>query len=166
MAILDAENCFKRGLVALHQGKPLDAAALFESAMVIERRRGAARPQMRYLSYYGVSLAQAKRQTRQAIEACERAANVDFFDPNLVLNLGKVYLIAGKRTKALTTFQRGLRMAPSHQALRAELSRAERRRPLPIGFLSRNHPLNRLLGRLRSRFSAEPRAQAPNGEVA
>ncbi len=69
--------------------------------MVIERERSVSRPQMRYMSYYGLSLAQTKRPSRQAIKACETAATVDFFSPDLLLNLGKVYLLAGKTSKAL-----------------------------------------------------------------
>ena len=163
MTILAAENCFKKGLVALAEGRPAEATAMFEAAMVIERERSVSRPQMRYMSYYGLSLAQAKRPSRQAIKACETAATVDFFSPDLLLNLGKVYLLAGKTTKALETWERGSRIAPNYKAIRIELQKAERRAPPPIAALRRSHPLNRLLGKLRAQvFTATPR-KAPKG---
>ena len=152
MPILAAENCFKKGLVALAEGRPAEAAAMFEAAMVIERERSVSRPQMRYLSYYGLSLAQAKRANREAIKACETAARVDFFSPDLLLNLGKVYLLAGKTTKALETLDRGCKIAPNYKALRMEMEKADRRSAPPLRFLSRSHPVNRWLGKLRAQF--------------
>jgi tetratricopeptide (TPR) repeat protein len=104
---------------------------------------------MRYLSYYGLSRAQATGTTPQVIQACETAARRDFFNPDLLLNLGKVYLLAGKTTKALAAFQRGLELAPNHKALRAEHARIDRREPPPLSMVSRSHPLNKMFGKLR-----------------
>jgi len=163
MPILAAENCFKKGLVALAEGRPAEAAAMFEAAMVIERERSVSRPQMRYLSYYGLSLAQAKRANREAIKACETAARVDFFSPDLLLNLGKVYLLAGKTTKALETFDRGCKIAPNYKALRLEMEKADRRSPPPLRFLDRSHPLNRLLGKLRAQVLTGPAKKTSKG---
>jgi tetratricopeptide (TPR) repeat protein len=161
MPILAAENCHKKGLVALAEGRPAEATAMFEAAMVIERERSVSRPQMRYLSYYGLSLAQSKRPSREAVKACETAAQIDFFSPDLLLNLGKVYLLAGKTTKALETFERGLRIAPRFKALQIELSKVDRRQPSPFPSLSRNHPINRWLGKIRSWVLTAPPKQAP-----
>jgi tetratricopeptide (TPR) repeat protein len=136
---------------------------MFEAAMVIERERSVSRPQMRYLSYYGLSLAQAKRANREAIKACETAARVDFFSPDLLLNLGKVYLLAGKTTKALETFDRGCKIAPNYKALRVEMAKADRRSAPPLRFLSRSHPLNRWLGKLRAQFVSRPRGKTSKG---
>jgi len=149
MPILSAENSFRKGLVALVEGDPATAATHFQSAILIERQHGVTRPQMRYLSYYGLSLAQGRSATPEAIQACETASRRDFFNPDLLLNLGRVYLIAGKTTKAFAAFERGLAMAPSHKALRAELGRFERRQPPPLSMVSRQHPLNKMLGKLR-----------------
>lgn len=161
MAILAADNCFKKGLTALAQGRPAEATAMFEAAMVIERERGVGRPQMRYLSYYGLGLAQSSRPTKEAIKACETAATRDFFNPDLFLNLGKVYLLAGKYTRAMQVFEHGLKIAPRHPALRAELERVDRRAKPPFPKLSRNHFLNRWFGMLRARFLTTTRRQDP-----
>lgn len=150
MPILTAENHFRKGLVALVEGRPNEAAAQFHLAMKIEMERGVGRPQMRYLSYYGAALAEWKGATADAIQACETAARRDFFNPDLQLNLARVYRRAGKRTRALATIERGLQLAPRHRALRDELSNLDRRRRPPLPWLSRSHPANRMLGRARA----------------
>src|SRR5262245_38897917 len=98
MHILSAENAFRRGLAALFDGDAAGAADLFQSAILIEAQHGVKAPQMRYLSYYGLSRAQAYGANPQSIQACETAARRDFFNPDLLLNLGRVYLLAGKTT--------------------------------------------------------------------
>ncbi|MDX1387916.1 MAG: tetratricopeptide repeat protein [Acidobacteriota bacterium] len=149
MPILSAENCFKKGLVALAAGRPSEASTLFEAAMAIERERGVGRPQMRYLSYYGLSLASVRHAGHDAVRACEEAVRREPFNPDLFLNLGKVYLRAGKHTRALEAFERGLRLDRRHRGLRAALAKADRRADPPIKGFGRSHPVNRLLGRIR-----------------
>src|SRR5262245_15867886 len=163
MPILDAENHFRKGLVSLVDGDASEAATQFQSAIQIERQRGVASPQMRYLSYYGLSLARARGASTEAIQACEIAARRDFFNPDLLLNLGRVYLMAGKTTRALAAFERGLALAPNHAALRSELIRSERRQPPPLSVLRREHPLNRWLGKIRASLKpAAERREAPS----
>ena len=156
MPILSAENCFKRGLVALAAGKPSEATTLFQAAMAIEQNRGVGRPQMRYLSFYGLSLAHSPRSTQEAVRACEEAAREESFNPDLFLNLGKVYLRSGKRTRALETFERGLRLDPKHRDLRTALRKTDRRSNPAVSGLDRSHPLNRLLGRIRYSLTTRP----------
>jgi tetratricopeptide (TPR) repeat protein len=150
MHILSAENSFRRGLAAMVDGDAAAAAEHFQSAILIEVQHGVKRPQMRYLSYYGLSRAMAHGASPQAIQACETAARRDFFNPDLLLNLGRTYLLAGKTTKALAAFQRGLAISPTHKALLAEYKKVDRREPPPLGIVSRSHPLNKMLGKLRS----------------
>jgi hypothetical protein len=149
MAILSAENSFREGLVALMENRAGDASTLFQTAMREERQYGSAcRSQMRYLSYFGLSVAMAKGPTRDAVRACETAVHNEFFNPDLLLNLGKVYLLAGKTSKAMTVFTRGLKLAPQHKGLKAAMKRADRRGRPPIPFLHRDNCLNRCLGRM------------------
>ena len=158
MPIFSAENAFRRGLAELLDGHAVSAAESFQSAILIEVQQGVRRPQMRYLSYYGLARAQASGATPQAIQACETAARRDFFNPDLLLNLGKVYLLPGKMTKALATFQRGLELAPRHKGLLAEFDKVDRRESPPLSVVKRNHPLNKMLGKLRSSLrSGEPK---------
>lgn len=162
MPILSAENSFRRGLVALVDGDPATAADHFHAAILIEVQHGVTRPQMRYLSYYGLSRAQAHGATAQTIQACETAARRDFFSPELLLNLGRVYLLAGKMTKALATFHRGLELSPKHRGLLAEYTKFDRREAPPLMIVARSNPLNKVLGKLR----ASVRTRAPKWMLA
>ncbi len=167
MPVLDAENLFKKGLIELVDGAPHRAVALFENAIRVEKQRGSNRPQMRYLSFYGLSLALSRGVTPEVVRACSTAAERDFFNPELQLNLGRVYAMAGRTSLALAAFERGLRLSPGHRALIAERSKLERRKSPILPGLPRAHPLNRVLGRLRARARrlVAPRspAVAPHG---
>lgn len=150
--IAQAEKEFTRGRTALTQGRLEEAAAAFGSALRLERESGRPRSQMRYLSYCGLTSALAGRATPESIRACELAVRKSFLSPEMHLNLGRVYLMAGKTTRALATFEKGLNINPNHKRLRLMLKDAERREPPPIRMLSRSHPLNRMLGKLRRRY--------------
>lgn len=147
MAILAAENHFRKGLAALAAYEPVVAAAHFQSAMQIERQRAAPRPEMRYLSYFGYAHALAYGAGQEALRACETAAKREFYNAEVFLNYGRVLSMAEKTTRALAAFERGRRLAPTNTALQLEINRLERRRRPPIAFLSRNHAVNIWLGR-------------------
>jgi tetratricopeptide (TPR) repeat protein len=104
---------------------------------------------MRYLSYWGLALAQARR-AHEAVQACEMAARGEPYNPDLLLNLGRVHLLTGRLTLALATLERARRMAPWHKGIAIELSKVDRRKAPPLPMLHRDHPINRLLGKWRS----------------
>jgi len=68
---------------------------------------------------------------------------------DLYLNLGQVYLLAGKIPQALEAFAQGLRAQPHDSTLREALDRFDRRSAPPIPLLKRSHRLNRWLGQAR-----------------
>lgn len=150
MPILSAENNFKRGLAALVDANHSDATVYFWRAVDIDRQRNGKRPDARYLSYYGLSLAKSRRSTGEAIELCEWAAQIESLNPEIFVNLGQVYLLAGKTTLALKVFERGLRLDPRHPVLRREVRRIDRRCSPVVTGLGRDHPLNRWLGKMRA----------------
>ena len=119
MASLSAEIYFKKGLAALVAQNFEDASKLFRQALDLERDRGARHPDMRYLSYYGLSLARAGHSTSTAIQACRTAAMKQRGDPVLYLNLGRVYLLARRIGPAAAAFEQGLAVAPDHTDLLA-----------------------------------------------
>lgn len=144
------ENAFEKGLTMLSHGRYEESVAFFESAMRLGTDRQTINRRMRCLSYYGLSVALANRPTPEAIKACEVAARRNFYSAELQLNLGKVYMLAGKTTRALAAFERGLQIAPGNRALRNEMAGADRRRRPPIPWIRRNHPVNRVLGKARA----------------
>ena len=148
MLVHAAETRFQRGLQAQKDGRGLEALALFEAALELERRLGARTPQARYLSYYGLALARDAGQLREGAELCRQAVALEFFNADLFWNYGRVLLLSDRRKDAYNAFVKGLSVQKSHQEILQELGRMGwRRRPM-IGFLPRTHPINAALGRL------------------
>jgi Flp pilus assembly protein TadD len=126
MAILSAQNSFKKGLAALVDDVPAVAIGYFREAMCIEEQRSM-RPTMRYLSYYGYCLARTAHPQGAAARACETAAETEPRDADLLLNLGRVYMLAGRTRAARRIFDRALRISPGNRVLQRERARAELR---------------------------------------
>lgn len=168
MSVLAAENLFRDGLMAMADGRYAAAADHFQSALRADQERGvASRSHVRSLSFFGLSSALGNRATPDAIRACERAVELDPTDADLLLNLARVQSLAGRRTRALRTIERGLRLSPSHRGLRREFAKLDRRSKPVVPFLNRSHPLNCALGRLRASLSknagADSRSPATAG---
>ncbi|HEU4401975.1 MAG TPA: hypothetical protein VFT43_07700, partial [Candidatus Polarisedimenticolia bacterium] len=87
---------------------------------------------------------------REAQEICEGAVRAEFYNPELYLNLGRVYLKGGDRARAFGAFVRGLQLSPRHPALIQSIRRLGIRRRPVLRFLGRRHPFNRVLGRMRA----------------
>ena len=148
MLIRAAEESFQKGLEALAQSKGLEALALFESAIAIERQFGAERAQPRYVSYYGLCLVLENRKHVDALALCREAVEAEFFNPDLYCNLVKVLRTAGRRAEAHGVAIRGLRWEARHAGLHRELREMGSRRKPVLPFLSRRNPINVLLGRM------------------
>ncbi len=123
MPIVSAENKFKKGLEALIDRSYVEAALQFRRAMDIEHQRRILQPDMRYLSYYGMCRATAHGKIQEGLHACKRAAKVRTRDPEVFLNLGRVYLLARQKRLAYDTFQTGLDLDPDHKVLLHESGR-------------------------------------------
>lgn len=101
------------------------------------------------LSYFALCLALVQKQYRPAIEMAKKAIDLQFYRADHYLNLGKIYLAAGDRKKALEVVDKGLGVVPDDSRLiacRKELG--VRQRP-PVPFLDRKNPINKSLGRSR-----------------
>jgi tetratricopeptide (TPR) repeat protein len=148
MLVQAAETRFQRGLVALDAGRSLEALALFEAALELERRLGSSAPQARYLSFYGLCLAGDGRHLREGAEYCRQAIALEFFNADLFWNYGRVLLLSDRRRDAFAAFVKGLSVQKNHQEILRELSRMGWRRPPVLAFLARGNPLNVALGKM------------------
>jgi predicted Zn-dependent protease len=141
-----------------------EAAHHFLTAIRLEREHGVRRPEMRYLSCFGLSLALAGGSLEEALRACRTAVARDPENPDLHLNLARVHLQAKDAGSALQAAEAGLALDPAHRGLRALVSAVERRRRPPLRFLTRDHPVNRVLGRLRASLRTHEKAPPARGE--
>ena len=146
MPILAAENHFKKGLVALVDHNYRDANESFRRAVEIDQARSK-RADLRYLSYYGLSLAKSGLSLTEAVRVCRAAVSQDRQHPVLWLNLGRVYRAAGKTALALEALDRAARIAPDNPALARELAELDRRGTPILKALPRTHALNVMLGK-------------------
>lgn len=109
------------------------------------------------LSYSGYLEAVLHRNYKAGIELCKGSIftldervpfGADFLKPNLYLNLGRVYISAGRRKNAVDAFMKGLEFDRGNTDIFSELKRIGIRRKAPLSFLRRSNPLNKCLGKL------------------
>jgi tetratricopeptide (TPR) repeat protein len=103
-------------------------------------------------SYYGLALAMRRQELAAAVRYCREAVDREPLRGDWYLNLGQVYLACGEKRRAVRAFNRGLVAEPRHTRLMDAIKRLGIRRSPAIPFLSRSHPVNRYLGRLRARM--------------
>lgn len=142
----EASRLFKRGLSALEAGRLEDAVDALREAH--ER----APEHARVRSNLGLAIARANGDFSEARTLCEDAAKQEFFNPDLSLNLAKVYLRFDRRSEALRYLRRGQMIDPGHEPIRRTIDSLGQRRLPIVPFLPRRHPVNRALGTARTRF--------------
>jgi tetratricopeptide (TPR) repeat protein len=102
-----------------------------------------------FYSYLGYGIALRQKRIREGLRLCKHAVKLEFYQPENYLNLARTYLLAENRRKAYEAVSKGLQMDRGHKGLRALLQHMGARRKPVIPFLSRNHLVNRFLGRIR-----------------
>jgi Tfp pilus assembly protein PilF len=142
MAIHSVQETFDQGIEYLKRNRIQEASNAFRKAI----RTDPDNPQ--FLSYYGLILALGEQNFQDAIKFCRAALLKTRYEPELYINLCKVYSKAGQRKKALETLLEGLHYDQGNQLLMQEMRRMGCRRKPILGFLSRDHFLNKTLGRL------------------
>jgi Flp pilus assembly protein TadD len=149
-ASFSAEEHFRRGLTALQENHSDEAGQHFREAHRLEP----ANP--RYRSYHGLCIGLSERRFDKALELCRSAAKEEFFNPALYHNLARVHLAFGFKAEAIRYLRRGLMIDPGNAEIGSDLKRlGVRRRPV-LGFLRRQHALNRWLGWLMRKSRPEP----------
>ena len=138
MRNMQAEEIYEKGLHALSNGHVYLALVCFEQAMNLEKSP-------LYCSYFAFCLAKARGQFREAMAMCAEALEKDPHNSVHHLNLGRIYLLAGKREKALQTFRQGMPFDRNNEIFR-ELEMMGTRRIPVIASLKREHPLNKYCG--------------------
>jgi len=123
------------------------------SDLVKERGLSDTVPGVAY-SYLGYGIARYQRQVKEGIRLCEHAVKTQFYHADNHLNLARVYLLSKNRKGATSALAQGLALDPRHEGLRALKSEMGYRKKPVLGFLKRENPINRTLGRLRHSMKA------------
>ena len=116
-------------------------------------------------SYRAYCIAKERGQFREAVRLCQVALDAEPHNPVHYLNLGRIYLHAGDKSRAIATFWKGISRASGaeqgvpveaptsghtreHAMILDELRRLGIRKKVPFSSLRRGHPLNRIAGKL------------------
>lgn len=105
----------------------------------------------RVRSTLGLAIARDGGDFVEARALCEEAARQEFFNPEVYLNLAKVYLHFGRRAEALRYLRRGQMIDPGNREIEGSIASLGHRRLPLLPFLPRRHPVNRALGTARKR---------------
>jgi tetratricopeptide (TPR) repeat protein len=133
---------FSEGLTFLRDKRLVEASNAFRRAV----KEDSGNP--RYLSYYGLIVALLEKDFHRAVSLCRAAIKHAPYEPELYVNLCKVYREAGQRSKALDALREGLSYDRENPLLLMEVRRMGTRRKPPLGFLARKNPLNKAIGKL------------------
>ena len=132
---------FQRGIELLEKGDCLSALSAFEKSLVTNGHTAACQ------SYISFLKATERGQLNAAISELEHLAGKAPDEPAVYLNLGKLYLKAGRKSQAIETFRKGLGCGKLPEAIRM-LEQLGTRKPPVFKFLSRDHFLNKYSGKL------------------
>ncbi len=136
---------FKQGLSFLRDDYAVKALPHMRRATELDKNNPY------YMSYLGVVLARSEEQWGEAERLCDQAVRMKRNQAQLYLNLAEVYIAAGRRDEALEVLESGLKYARRDVRLMIAKSRLVPRKTPVLSFLSRRHPINRQLGKLRHR---------------
>jgi tetratricopeptide (TPR) repeat protein len=137
------EKLFTDGLKAFVKGDTGAALPFFERAIEMDNRPA-------YSSYLAVCVAKELRRFELAFTLCERARKREPQNPLHYLNLGKIYMIAGKKAEAIRAFNEGLGFGEDPEITEELGKLGIRKRPV-IPYLDRSSPVNKWLGILLKR---------------
>jgi hypothetical protein len=147
---LVARAAHEEGLAAFAARDVTGAHAAFERA----HRRDPRDPV--YMSWYGLTLVLVERNSNLGVSLLDQALRGGP-SPELLLNSARAHLALNQRERAVRAVARGLELFPGDASLVAAKDALGWRAKPVVSFLSRNNPLNRLLGRLRHRWQKRKR---------
>lgn len=139
----DAVQEFREGLSLLGSSLPSEAIPHFTKAVELNKQNPF------YLSYLGVAIAASDKKWDDAEARCYAALRMKRSQPELYLNLSKVYSLAGRRKDAVDTLLEGLPLTRHDARIVKALRRYGVRKAPVFPFLARTHLVNRELGRIR-----------------
>jgi len=147
-----AERWFRRGMELARIGRYHEALEPLEQALALSVEE----PNARYLralrSWYGLVIALARGDFARGRRLCEEAIADGPLDPDLYVNLARVYLRGNRKQLAVEALDTALAIDPHHRQANRLRDQLGRRREPVFGFLDRSHPLNRYAGMVRNRL--------------
>ncbi len=142
----ESRTFFDKAEASIKRGNFAEAAQLLKEALKISPDNPT------YISSLGLCIGMqgnifvGEKMCRQALAMSQEK------DPILYVNIGKVVLEDGRRKEARKNFMSAYRLDNTNAPAALELSRMGVRKSPVLPFLSRKHPLNVTLGKIRHRL--------------
>ncbi len=114
-----AEDQFKQGIKEFKKGNFPGAIHNFTSAIKLKPEAAT------YLSYLSLAYSKVPDKLKEAEEALQQAIKLEPFNADLHANLGLIYVKAGLKKKALSSFQKALKIDPEHDKARKGLQQTK-----------------------------------------
>jgi len=134
------DELIEKGIALLNANNKLAALACFDKALA----KGNSPKLLSYLSY---CIATERGRIQEALTLCNNALAQEPGNPAHYLNLGRIYLQAGKKNEALAALRKGLSFGDD-EAIKSLLKRFGTRGKPVFPFLPRNNFLNKYAGLL------------------
>ncbi len=144
---------FERGVNAFSANEYDHAQEYFQSAVDTDPENARAR------SYLGVCLAICDRRFEDGLALCMSASKQEFFNPEVYLNLARVYLHFGFKAEGRRFLLRGQMIDPANGEIQRALDGLGRRVEPVLRFLPRRHFVNRWLGSAKHVFGRGTRGR-------
>jgi len=135
---------FTKGVNAIKEGNTLLALSIFQKLVDSE-------PTPVINSYYAYCIAKERGLIRNAISICKEALEKEPENPDIYLNLGRIYILSKDMPEAIKTLREGLSKG-NNEFVIVELNKLGTRRKPILPFLPRKNPLNKYLGLIASRL--------------
>jgi Flp pilus assembly protein TadD len=139
MSSTEPEQLFANGVKAADKGNWVAALACFEKVVKSGGNPAGS-------SYLAVCIARERGQFNKADMLCKEALDIEPENPVHYLNLGRIFLLQGRKKEAIQAFREGLRRGGVEQRIIEELNRLGTRKGPVISFLKRDNPINKYLG--------------------
>jgi predicted Zn-dependent protease len=142
---LSPEEYHRKGLALLEAGQGQAGFEQLSCAYLREPENAT------YRSSYALALALVRGQFLGAVELARASVRQEFYNPDLYLNLSRIYLAFDFRAEAVRFLRRALMVDPENERVHRQMAGLGIRRRPPIRSLPRGHAINRWLGRVQSR---------------
>jgi tetratricopeptide (TPR) repeat protein len=136
----------REGMARLLQGRGAEALAL------LERAHNESPDSALYRSAYALGMALVSRDFGAAVQLARSAVRDEFHNPEVYLNLARIYESFGHKAEAIRYLRRGLLVDPENDELLRMRTRLGIRQRPALRFLPREHLINRMLGGLQARL--------------
>ena len=103
----------------------------------------------RFYAILGFGRACYQGKLKDGLALCRHAVKLEFYQAENYYWLAQAYSLTNSRRRFLDTIAQGLKIDPENRQLLELRKELDERRPPVLRFLSRTHPLNRALGKLR-----------------